>query len=88
MIVFALPVHDCTFDSIPNPVVIHPSVNASDAINAVPDCCLKFNDINKHCCFANPDGNHIVSKKEGEKKGSARGSVQGRCDYTTMHGQF
>jgi len=26
---------------------------------------------------------NIVSKEEGEKKGSARGSVQGRCDYTT-----
>ena len=25
----------------------------------------------------------IVKKKEGEKKRSARGSVQGRCDYTT-----
>jgi hypothetical protein len=25
----------------------------------------------------------IVLKKEGEKKGSVRGSVQGRCDYTT-----
>ena len=25
----------------------------------------------------------IVGKKEREKKGSARGSVQGRCDYTT-----
>ena len=25
----------------------------------------------------------IVCEKEGEKKGSARGSVQGRCDYTT-----
>jgi hypothetical protein len=24
----------------------------------------------------------IVCEKEGEKKGSARGSVQGRCDYT------
>jgi hypothetical protein len=23
----------------------------------------------------------IVGKKEGEKKGSARGSMQGRCDY-------
>jgi hypothetical protein len=25
----------------------------------------------------------IVWKKEGEKKGSVRGSVQRRCDYTT-----
>jgi hypothetical protein len=71
MIVFALPVHDCTFDSFPNPVVIHPSVNASDATNAVPDRALKYNDINKHCCFANPQSNqcswateaiHIVYK--------------------------
>jgi hypothetical protein len=53
MIVFALPTHDNTFDSFPNPVVIHPVVNASDATNAVPDRSLKFNDIHKHCCFAN-----------------------------------
>ena len=26
----------------------------------------------------------IVRKKEGEEKGSARGSVQGRCDYATV----
>ena len=26
----------------------------------------------------------IVGKKEGGKKGSARGSVQGRCDYTNL----
>ena len=57
MIVFALPVHDCTFDSFPNPVVIHPAVNASDAATTVPDRALKYNDINKHCCFANPQGN-------------------------------
>ena len=25
----------------------------------------------------------IVSKEEGKKKGSARGSVQGGCHYTT-----
>jgi hypothetical protein len=54
MIVFALPVHDCTFDSFPNPVVIHPAVCASDAANAVPERSLKFNDINKHCCFSHP----------------------------------
>jgi hypothetical protein len=54
MIVFALPVHDCTFDSFPNPVVIHPNVHASDAANAVPDRSLKFNDIIKHCCFSSP----------------------------------
>jgi hypothetical protein len=28
-------------------------------------------------------GQGYCVKKEGEKKGSVRGSVQGRCDYTT-----
>ncbi len=29
------------------------------------------------------EGYCVNRKKEREKKGSARGSVQGRCDYTT-----
>jgi hypothetical protein len=52
MVVFALPPHSNSFDSFPNPVVFHPAVHASDPSGSIPDRGLKFNDIQKHCCFS------------------------------------
>lgn len=51
MIVFALPPHSNSFDSFPNPVVFHPSVQAADTANSIPDRGLRCPDILKHCCF-------------------------------------
>jgi len=36
-----------------------------------------------HHALVNAGERDIACKKEGEKKGSVRGNVQGRCDYTT-----
>jgi hypothetical protein len=55
MIVFALPPHNNSFDSFPNPVVFHPSVQAADTANSIPDRGLKCPDILKHCCFHSSD---------------------------------
>lgn len=57
MVVFALPPHDNTFDSFPNPIVFHPMASPQDAGNFVPDRGLKCPDILKHCCFS-PDDTH------------------------------
>jgi len=55
MVVFALPPHNNSFDSFPNPVVFHPIAAPQDAGNFVPDRGLKCPDILKHCCFNNND---------------------------------
>jgi hypothetical protein len=55
MVVFALPPHSNSFDSFPNPVVFHPVVHPSDPSGSIPDRGLKFNDIQKHCCFSADD---------------------------------
>ena len=52
MLVFALPVHDISFDSFPNPVVFHPNAADSDAQNTIPDRGVKFTDLGRHCPFA------------------------------------
>ena len=59
MVVFALPPHENTFDSFPNPIVFHPQVSPQDAGNFVPDRGLKCPDILKHCCF-NADDTHCA----------------------------
>ena len=41
-------------------------------------------DESAHHALVNAGGREIVGKKEGEQKGSARGSVQGRCDYYSL----
>ena len=51
MLVFALPPHNNSFDSFPNPVVFHPTAAPQDAGSFVPDRGLKCPDILKHCCF-------------------------------------
>jgi hypothetical protein len=40
-------------------------------------------DESAHHALANAGGREIVGKKEGEQKGSARGSVHWGCYYTT-----
>ena len=55
MLVFALPPHNNSFDSFPNPVVFHPTAAPQDAGSFVPDRGLKCPDILKHCCFYQND---------------------------------
>jgi hypothetical protein len=55
MLVFALPPHNNSFDSFPNPVVFHPVAASQDAGSFVPDRGLKCPDILKHCCFHSND---------------------------------
>lgn len=58
MLVFALPVHNNSFDSFPNPVVFHPT--KIESANTVPDRGLRCPDILRHSCFAPDNETHCA----------------------------
>ena len=55
MLVFALPPHNISFESFPNPVVFFPTATSQEAHNAMPDRSARFTDLARHSPFAKPN---------------------------------